>query len=57
MEYLQKLLEIIQNIGPYAAAFNGVLVALVAFFLLIPGEQPEKFMQKIVDFIAKFSKK
>lgn len=30
---------------------------LIAFFALIPGEQPEKALQGIVDFIAKFSKK
>ena len=57
MEYFQKFLEILQNIGPYVAAVNAVLLSLIGFFLLVPGDQPEKFMQSIVDFLAKFSKK
>jgi type VI protein secretion system component VasF len=39
-----------------AAALN-VLMGLIALFMLIPGEQPEKFLQKCVDFIKKFSRK
>jgi len=39
------------------AALMGVLGALIAFFMLIPGEQPEKALQGIVDFLAKFSVK
>lgn len=57
MELLTKILELLQNIGPYVAAVNGVLVALIALFILIPGEQPEKTLKKIVDVIAKLSKK
>jgi hypothetical protein len=57
MELITKLLEILQNIGPYVAAVNGVLLALIALFLLIPGEQPEKILQKIVDVLGKLSKK
>lgn len=34
-----------------------ILTALIAFFMLIPGEQPEKALQAIVDFIKKFSVK
>lgn len=33
------------------------LSALIGLFLLIPGQQPEKFLQKVVDIIEKFSKK
>jgi hypothetical protein len=39
------------------AGVNGVFAALIVICLLIPGEQPEKFLQAIVDFLAKFSKK
>ena len=35
----------------------GVLTAIIGVALLIPGEQPEKFLQSIVDFLTKFSKK
>lgn len=38
------------------AAINGVLVALIAVFVLIPGPEPERTLQKIVDFIAKISR-
>lgn len=37
------------------AAFIAVLVALIALFSLIPGDQPEKALQGVVDFLAKFS--
>jgi len=38
-------------------AFMAVLSALIAFFMLIPGVQPEATLQKVLDFLAKFSKK
>jgi len=38
-------------------AVHGILAALIALFLLIPGEQPEKALQGVVDFIERFSKK
>lgn len=34
-----------------------VLSSLITIFMLIPGDQPEKFLQAIVDFIKKFSRK
>lgn len=44
--------------GPnLVSAVVAVLTALVALFLMIPGEQPEKFLQGAVDFLSKFSKK
>jgi len=58
---MEKFLEIIRWIvGNYAAviaAVNAVILALVALFLLIPGEEPEKTLKKIADFIGKFSRK
>lgn len=39
------------------ASVIALLTALIAVFLMIPGEQPEKAMQGIVDFLTKFSKK
>jgi hypothetical protein len=44
--------------GPqFIAALMAALTGIIAVCLLIPGEQPEKFLQGIVDFLAKFSKK
>lgn len=39
------------------AAVVSVLSGLIAIFAMIPGEQPEKSLQAVVDFIAKFSRK
>jgi len=42
--------------GPnFIAAVVAVLSALIALFMLIPGDQPEKALQGIVDFLKKFS--
>lgn len=54
MEYIQWILA---NYQALIAAFMAALSALIALFLIIPGEQPEKALQGVVDFIAKFSKK
>lgn len=58
---MEKAMEVIQLIiekGPMVvSALVGVLSALIALFMLIPGEQPEKAMKGIVDFLAKFSRK
>mgnify|MGYP001195789060 CR=1 FL=1 len=44
--------------GPqFVSALVAVLSALIALSLMIPGDQPEKFLQGIVDFLSKFSKK
>lgn len=34
-----------------------VLSVIISVALVIPGEQPEKFLQKLVDFLSKFSRK
>ena len=39
------------------AASVGVLAALYALFLVIPGDQPDKVIKAILDFTEKFSKK
>jgi hypothetical protein len=58
---MEKVLEILNWVvasGPnLIAAVMAVLVALIALFALIPGEQPEKALQGVVDFISKFSLK
>lgn len=54
---IQKILDVVQNIGPWAVAVNGVLLALIGLFTLIPGEQPEKALRAIADFIEKYLSK
>lgn len=39
------------------SAFMATLSATIAFFTIIPGPQPEKFLQQVVDFLTKFSRK
>lgn len=38
-------------------ALDGVTVALIAICMIIPGEQPEKFLGQVLDVIRKYSKK
>jgi len=38
-------------------AFTTVCTALVTFFALIPGDQPEKAIKGVANFLAKFSRK
>ena len=38
-------------------ATTALLGAVIAIAQLIPGDEPENTLQKIVDFLAKFSKK
>jgi hypothetical protein len=52
---LQWLKWAVENGPQVISAFVGVLTAMIALFLLIPGDQPEKFLQGVVDFLAKFS--
>jgi hypothetical protein len=54
MQYIAWLIE---NFQPLIVALNGALVAVIALFLIIPGDQPEKFLQGIVNFLGKFSAK
>ncbi len=61
MEMLQKLIALLAKIFAdsqvYLAAASALLVALIGLFALIPGDQPEKALQKVVDFIGKLSLK
>lgn len=54
MDFISNL---IQNLGPWLAAINAGILALIAIFALIPGDQPEKFLHSVADFIGKFSAK
>ena len=58
---MEKALEVVKlaiAMGPeIIAAVVALLSGVIAVSLLIPGEQPEKALQGIVDFISKFSRK
>lgn len=58
---MDKVLEIIKwclESGPnLLSAVVGLLTALIALCLLIPGDSPEKQLQGVVNFLSKFSKK
>lgn len=54
-------MEIIQNIASnwqsYLGVITAVLAAAIAVATVIPGDEPENTLQKIVDFIAQISRK
>lgn len=58
---LAQILSVVQWLaGHYVeiiAAVSAALTGMIAVALLIPGPQPEGYLQAIVDFLAKFSKK
>lgn len=57
MEIMQ-LLQLIMEKGPaILGAITALLSGIIAVCLLIPGEQPEKALQAIVDLLAKLSRK
>lgn len=41
----------------WLGAVTALLGAIIAIAQLIPGDEPENTLQKIVDFLAKFSRK
>ena len=48
---------ILVNYQVVISSLIAILAAITAVAMVIPGEQPEKFLQGVVDFLAKFSKK
>ena len=48
-------MELFTTIGTWIGAATGLLAALIVVFQLIPGEQPEKALQFVLDFIKKYS--
>lgn len=49
--------ELLTSFLVVIGAFTGFLTALIGFFMLIPGPQPEKALQAVVNFLKFFSKK
>ena len=63
MDIVSQIPEYLKVVGAVAVGLPALLAALIAFFMLIPGEQPEKalkgalgIVQKIVAVIEKFSR-
>lgn len=58
METILALLSFIPaNFATIVTAILGLATAMLALAMLIPGDQPDKFLQSAVDFLTKFSKK
>lgn len=58
MDSISQIFAYLVLNGPQIiSALNAVVLALIALFLLIPGEQPEKALRSVADFLEKFSKK
>jgi hypothetical protein len=56
---METIINLIQGTDIFAwlGAITALLGAVIAIAQLIPGEQPEKTLQAVVDFLSKFSKK
>lgn len=46
-----------QDWSAWLAAIIAVLTGVIAVAALIPGPEPERTLQKVVDFLSKFSRK
>lgn len=46
-----------ENWVPLLAAIEALLGAIIAICMLIPGPQPEQFLQSVLDVLTKFSRK
>jgi hypothetical protein len=51
------LIQIIAKAQDVLGSVSLVLTGLIAICMMIPGDQPEKALQSILDLIKKFSKK
>jgi hypothetical protein len=51
------IIETIAKIQEFVGAICVVMAGLIALFMMIPGEQPEKALQSALDFLKRFSKK
>ena len=60
-----NLVQVVMGVWAYATAnlanlilsLNLLFAFLIGVFTLVPGDQPEKSLQKIADFVSKYSKK
>lgn len=56
---MENIIHLIQNVDIFAwlGAITALLGAIIAVAQLIPGDEPERSLQRVVDFLAKFSRK
>ena len=56
---MENIIHLVQNVDIFAwlGAITALLGAVVAIAQLIPGDEPERSLQRVVDFLAKFSRK
>lgn len=56
---ITNLIQVVSQLNwlEIIGAATGLLVALIAIFELIPGEQPEKALRSVVNILTKFSRK
>ena len=57
MDVTSLISNIVSNWQAYLGVITAVLAAAIAVATVIPGDEPERTLQKIVDFIAQFSRK
>lgn len=56
---MENIIHLVQSVDLFAwiGAITALLTAVIAIAQLIPGDQPERFLQSVVDVISKFSRK
>lgn len=54
---MEKFMEIIGMLPDAVDHIELILLGIIGIAMLIPGEQPEKFLKTVVDVIGKFSVK
>lgn len=54
---MEWLLWFVKNWSIIAGAIASILAGVIAICLLIPGEQPEKFLQSVLNVLKKISNK
>lgn len=54
---MEEVVAVLAKLPEYLHHVELILVAVIGLAMVIPGDQPEKALQKVVDVIAKFSKK
>jgi hypothetical protein len=58
MEQITELVKWMLMHGPMILEHLEVaILALIAIFMLVPGEQPEKALQAVINVIKRFSRK
>ncbi len=56
---MENLISLVTSVDLFAwlGAITALLGAVIAIAQLIPGDEPERTLSRIVDFLAKFSRK